>query len=92
MGLKSIYGSGPDEEEIFEEIFRLTNPKAHPSTGDSVIAQEDVDRLATSAYDAEQDQFDEQDSKSSVEELIARIDTFSREQVAELLNHLQHGR
>ena len=88
MGLKSIYGSGPDEEEIF----RLTNPEAHPSTEDSAIAQEDIDRLAASAYDDEQEHFDEQESKPSVEELIERIDTLSPEQVAELSHYLQHGR
>ena len=89
MGLKSIYGSGHDEEEIF----RLTNPEVHPSTEDIAIAQEDIDRLAASAYDDEQEYFDEQESKPSVvEELIERIDILSPEQVAELLNYLQHGR
>ena len=88
MGLKSIYRSGPDEEEIF----RLTNPEVHPITEDSAIAQEDIDRLAASAYDDEQEYFDEQESKPSVGGLIERIDTLSPEQVAELLNYLQHGR
>ena len=88
MGLTSIYGSGSEEEEI--EIFKLVDPNAHPSAEDSEIAREDCDKLATSAYDDEQEQFDEQESKSSVEELIERIDTLSPEQVAELLNHLQH--
>ena len=88
MGLKSIYGSGHDEEEIF----RLANPEVHPITEDSAIAQEDIDRLAASAYDDEQEHFDEQESKPSVGKLIETIDTLSPEQVAELLNYLQHGR
>lgn len=61
-------------------------------TEDSAIAQEDIDRLAASASDDEQERFDEQENKPSVEELIERIDTLSPEQVAELLNYLQHGR
>ena len=87
MGLKSIYGSGPDEEEIF----RLTNPDSHPNTEDKSIAEEEARILSTAEYDDSQEQFDEQESRSSVLELIETVRTLSPEKIAELLNFLQHG-
>ncbi len=87
MGLRSFYGSGPDEEEIF----RLTNPDCHPNTEDTAIAEEEVHRLSAAEYDDLQEQFDEQESSSSVVlELIEIVHTLSPEKIAELLNFLHH--
>ena len=61
MGLKSLYGSGPDEEAIF----RLTNPDSHPNTEDKAITEEEVRRLSAAEYADLQEQFDEQESSSS---------------------------
>lgn len=80
MRLKSLYLSGPDEEEIF----RLTNPASHPNTEDKTMAQEDAQRLSTAEYDDLQETLDEQIGK-----LKERISTLSPERIIELLNFLQ---
>ena len=87
MGLRSLYESGLDEEAIF----RLTNPDFHPNTEDKAIAEEEVHRLSAAEYADLQEQFDEQESSSSVLELIETVRTLSPEKIAELLNFLQHG-
>ena len=88
MGLRALYQSGPDEEELF----RLTNPDSHPSTEEKAITQEETGRLSASTYADLQAEFDERESRRSVQDLIETIETLSPQQIAELLNYLQHGR
>ena len=48
-------------------------------------------RLSAAEYADLQEQFDEQESSSSVLELIETVHTLPPEKIAELLNFLQHG-
>ena len=57
MGLRSLYESGPDEEEIF----RLIDPNSHPNLEDKAIPEEEVHKLSAPSYDELQEQLDEMD-------------------------------
>ena len=75
MRLRSMYESGPDEEEIF----MLTHPASHPNTEDKTIAEVDVQSLSALAYDDLQEQRDEQ-----IDKLIERLYTLPPQRIAEL--------
>ena len=76
--IRSIYGSGDDEDEIF----RLIDPDRHPDAPDDHEAQQEQERLASGDYDDVQDRLDESEGLPS--NLTARLQELSADQLAEV--------
>ena len=59
MSLRSLYGSGPDEEEIWG---RIIDPSHVPTSVDNEMAEHEKNSLASNEYQERQAEIDEQNS------------------------------
>lgn len=82
--LRSLYGSGDDEEEIFS----LVDPEQHPRATDDEEAHQEHERLASGDYDETQEQLDEAESPGLPHDLLATLQGLTEEQLAEVSRFL----
>lgn len=62
MSIRSIYGTGPEEEDLF----LLTAPSSLPEADDENVAMQEAEWLSSSDYSDNQEEFDERDSQTGV--------------------------
>ena len=82
MSIQSIYGTGPDEEDLF----LLTTPSSLPEADDESVAMQESDWLSSSDYGDNQEEFDERESQTSVR--MQAIPTLSPDEVEAVLEFI----
>ena len=82
MSIRSIYGTGPDEEYLF----LLTAPSSLPEADDESAAMQEAEWLSSSDYGDNQDEFDERESQTGVR--MQAIPTLSPDEVEAVLQFI----
>lgn len=83
--LRSEYGSGDDEEEIFNLIFRTS----HPQSDDESVGNQEEEHLGSEHYDDEQDDFDETEARiRSLADSFSRLPDEARDKIIGLLDDI----
>ena len=88
MSIPSLYGSGEDEEELF----RITDPNAHPDSSDDGVARKEEQSLADNSYDDAQDDFDELSEPTQLEVALQELSEEELTEVARLIEDIRNRR
>ena len=88
MSIRSQYLSGDDEEELF----RLIAPDEHPDASDERIAKLEEESLASSHYDDDQEELDEQFAPSMIEDAVVDLSKDEVAEVLKLIDEIQNRR